>query len=456
MNDNELKPSILLKPIHKRILTLETLMMIIAASSGLVLVVSAVQQSVSIIMMFLAGIVFTLSIVALLRLLIDPDSIRARQTDNMLRLARQTLACMHEGFTPASAQQICELLLPNTVAIAVAISDRHEIQGYAGVTEQPENPVGRPIATTSTLQVIREGKGTVALTPEDIGFPFTPVHTRAAIIVPLRRGRRVTGSLKFYYRSARHISETQKSIAEGFAYLLSTQISAEALEEQTKLATSMELKALQAQINPHFLFNTINTISSLIRTDPMKARTLLREFAAFYRHTLDNSEDLAPLERELEQVRRYFDFEIARFGEERLELLEDVPEGLEVMMMPSFLIQPLVENCVHHGRPAEGKLTICIRARQEGKMFTVDVIDDGVGMDEEARQHILNPESSTGLGIAVRNVNERVQGYFGPGSHMEVESAPGKGTTVRLVMNVESVVNAASTIEVDPSEVTGA
>ena len=92
-----------------------------------------------------------------------------------------------------------------------------------------------------------------------------------------------------------------------------------ALEEQTKLATSMELKMLQSQINPHFLFNTINTIASFIRTDPNKARTLLREFAVFYRRTLEDAADLILLDREIEQTQRYFTFEVARFGEDRLE-----------------------------------------------------------------------------------------------------------------------------------------
>lgn len=253
---------------------------------------------------------------------------------------------------------------------------------------------------------------------------------------PLRVGKRIEGTLTFFFHSPRKISSTQKTIAESFAQLVSTQLAAEALEGQQKLATSMELKALQSQINPHFLFNTINTIASLVRTDPNKARVLLREFAVFYRRTLDDSSDLIPLSREVEQTMRYFSFEMARFGEDRVGIELDIEPEVEDLMVPPFLIQPLVENSVQHAMPAEGKLTVTIGARPDGDdNVIIWVADNGVGMTEEACRNILHPESARGIGIAVKNVHDRMCGYFGPGTHMEVASELGSGTTVRLVLN---------------------
>ena len=416
-----------------RFFTLEMFMFTVAVLSGLVLIWSSVSPYRSIAVLIVAGIVFTLSLVIVIRLLMDPDSVRARQSDAMLRLASQTLDCMKEGMTSEAAQRICQLLLPSTAAIAVAVTDKDHILGYAGY-EEADNPSGSVIRTHATHATLSDGRGRILFTPEEIGFPSGSSTIQAAIIVPLVVGRTVEGTLKFYSRRARHISETQKSIAEGFGQLLSTQMAASALEEQTKLATSMELKALQSQINPHFLFNTINTIASLIRTNPEKARILLREFAVFYRRTLEDSTDLILFAREMEQTKRYFTFEIARFGEDRVAMEVDIEPDVDDMMVPPFLIQPLVENAVRHAMPSEGKLTISVTGQVKGDDVIVCVADDGVGMTEEARLNILHPESSTGCGIAVKNVHDRICGYFGSDTHMEVESELGVGTKVTLVL----------------------
>lgn len=416
-----------------RFFTLEMLMSVLVALAGLVIIWNLVTPEANVLVLFIAGVVFTLAITVLIRLLMDPDSVRARQSNAVLQLASQTLEAMGEGLDAKSSQRICSLLLPSTAAIAVAITDDHSILGYAGY-EESHNPTGATIRTQATYATLADGKTRVLFTPEEIGFPNGAHGINAAIIVPLTVGKDVKGTLKFYYRSANHISETQKSIAVGFGQLLSTQMAASALEEQTALATKMELKMLQSQIDPHFLFNTINTIASLTRTDPAQARTLLREFAKFYRSTLEDSRDLIEFQREVEQTQRYFMFELARFGEDRLELICDIQPEVNEMMVPPFLLQPLVENAVRHAMPSEGKLTIRVTGMRTGDDVIVSVIDDGNGMTQEACQNILHPSSTQGMGIAVGNVHDRICGYFGPGTRLEVESELGKGTTVRLVL----------------------
>ena len=432
-----------------RFFTLEMFMFTVTALSGLVLLWSIAVPYRNVAIMVCAGVVFTLSIVVVIRLIMDPDSVRARQSDSMLKLASQTLTCMNDGMDYKAAQKICGLLLPSTAAIAVAITDKKQILGYAGF-EEAQNLPGSIIRTHATHATLADGKLRILFTPEDIGFPSESSNIKAAIIVPLAVGRNVEGTLKFYYRRAKHISETQKSIAEGFGKLLSTQMAASALEEQTQLATRMELKMLQSQINPHFLFNTINTIASLIRTDPETARKFdkkkfekavdyaltltMREFAVFYRRTLEDSADLIVFAREMEQTKRYFTFEVARFGADRVEMEMRIDPRVEDMLVPPFLLQPLVENAVRHAMPSEGKLTIEVTGEVTGNDVIVRVCDNGVGMTEEARCNILHPESSLGLGIAVKNVHDRICGYFGPGTHMEVESELGKGTCVILVL----------------------
>ena len=423
---------------HAHYRTSEIVLLGIAAVAGTSIVFLTATGAGGFYAQLFAGAVFTLSLVGFIRLRLDPDIISARQSDDLLRLASATLACMQNGMTPEAAQRICELLLPATKAIAVAITDRETILGYAGYAAA-SNPPGAPIRTSATHEVIAEGKERVLYSYDEIGLTGSSARINAAIIEPLFMGNTIYGTMKFYYRRASQINEVQLALAHGLAELLSTQMAATALEEQTKLATSMELKALQAQINPHFLFNTINTIASLIRTDPAKARELLREFAVFYRSTLEDSNDLIVLDRELKQVERYFSFETARFGEERLSLEIDVDPQVREMLVPSFMIQPLVENSVHHAMKSEGKLTISIKGTTcDGKVI-LSVTDDGAGMSEEKLRTMMDPESSQGLGIAVKNVRDRMRSYFGPGASMDVTSELGQGTTVTFTLD-ESVI----------------
>ena len=380
-----------------------------------------------------AGVSFTVSVALLIYLHLNPDSVRARQSDTILKIARETLACFQEGFNMETAQKVCRLLLPATGAHAVAITDKEHILGYVGLEETPSTP-GTPIRTKATHATLEDGRIRALHTPEEIGFPTKVRNLRAGIIVPLRRGDAIIGTLKFYYRHAGDITETQMALAEGLGELMSTQIAAVELEQQTKLATTMELKALQSQINPHFLFNTINTIASLVRTDPDRARMLLREFAIFYRRTLENSDDMVELMKEIDQTMRYFTFEVARFGEDRLVMDVDIEPGLEDLMVPAFMVQPLVENAVRHAMPQEGTLRIAVTAQSDGDDVYIAVSDNGIGMDAEQQRKLLSPSASKGLGIAMKNISERLTGYYGTESRMEVESTPGNGTRVRMYL----------------------
>ena len=417
-----------------RFFTAEMLTFSISIIAGFALLLSTITGAGGTRTQAVAGAVFTVCLVIFIRLLMDPDSVRAHQTDEVLKLSSEMLDTLQGGLNGESAQRVCELLLPATAAIAVAITDRECILGYAGHGDGSATP-GNRIRTTSTHETIEDGRRRVLFSREEIGLPADETGINAAIIMPIYQGKSIEGTLKFYYKRAKQISQTQESMAHGFADLISTHLAAVALEEQTRLATSMELKALQAQINPHFLFNTINTIASFIRTDPAKARTLLRDFAVFYRSTLEDADDLIALEREIAQVQRYFSFEVARFGEDKLQLDIDVCPEVEKMLVPSFIVQPLVENAVKHARPSEGKLTVTVSAELDAENAYIRVIDDGIGMDEDAVARIMNPESSSGLGIAVKNVHDRILGYFGDESRMDIESVLGEGTTVTFVLD---------------------
>ena len=193
---------------------------------------------------------------------------------------------------------------------------------------------------------------------------------------------------------------------------------------------------LQSQINPHFLFNTLNTIASLVRTDPEKARILLREFAVFYRRTLENAEDLIVLSREIEQTQRYFMFEIARFGEDRVALEIDVDEPMLDILVPAFILQPLVENALYHGiKLKRGMGHIYVTGRAQGQDILLQVTDDGVGMPpEQIEQLVQSMEGTKRIGFGLSTVHERIRLFFGPPYGLSLSSQAGVGTTISIII----------------------
>ncbi len=170
-----------------RFFTLEMFMFTVTALSGLVCCGPSRCRIAMWPIMVCAGVVFTLSIVVVIRLIMDPDSVRARQSDSMLKLASQTLTCMNDGMDYEAAQKICGLLLPSTAAIAVAITDKKQILGYAGY-EEAQNLPGSIIRTHATHATLADGKLRILFTPEEIGFPTESSSIKAAIIVPLKVG----------------------------------------------------------------------------------------------------------------------------------------------------------------------------------------------------------------------------------------------------------------------------
>ncbi len=363
----------------------------------------------------------------------DSDYVKARQSDRTLDLASRTLPFMSQGLDLESAQAVCDLLLPATNANAVAITDREKILGFAGADAENHKP-NSLIQTDTTRETLEDGATRIVETTREVGFLRENGVLRAGVITPLVVGGHIVGTLKFYYKSTSRLNETQKAMAEGFGQLLSTQLSLSYLQQQTELAAQMELKALQAQINPHFLFNTINTIAATVRMDPDKARVMLREFAVYYRRLLENSEDLVPLGKEVEQTERYLMFQKARFGEDMINMEIDIEPGLEELNVPSFILQPLVENCVGHGRREEGALHIKVRVYHASDSVIVSVADDGVGIAPERLDTLVDGGSQTGMGIALKNVNARLKACFGAISGLYIDSTLGQGTTVYLTL----------------------
>jgi two-component system LytT family sensor kinase len=198
------------------------------------------------------------------------------------------------------------------------------------------------------------------------------------------------------------------------------------LEEQQRLLMQARLEALTSQINPHFLFNTLNSVSSLIRTDPNQARVMVVKLSKVLRRLLRKHENFSALRDELSFIEDYLAIEVVRFGD-KLRFEKYVDDGTLDMLVPSMLLQPLVENCIKHGlsNKVEGG-TIRIRTRRVDNRLHLEVEDDGVGIPEVKLATLLEH------GIGVSNVNERLKVLFGHDYRMWIDSQPGRGTRIQI------------------------
>jgi len=205
------------------------------------------------------------------------------------------------------------------------------------------------------------------------------------------------------------------------------------LEEQNRLLLEARLDALQRQINPHFLFNTLNSIASLVRTRPELARQMTVKLANILRALLKEHDSYVPLSQELNFTDDYLAIEVVRFGSEKLRVEKDIdPETLNVLV-PSILLQPLIENSIKHGlEPRIHGGTVTVRSRMHGDRISIEVADDGVGMVNRPAGALKR----TGAGIGMKNVQERLDVLYGGQARFEVVSKPGRGTSVCIELPI--------------------
>ena len=232
----------------------------------------------------------------------------------------------------------------------------------------------------------------------------------------------VIGTIKLYEPKKKLFLNINRTLGEGIAKMLANQIITSRFEQQKSLLVTSELKLVQAQINPHFLFNALNTVASVIRTDPSKARDLVLHLSNYFRKNLKRSGELATLRDELDHVQSYLEIEKARFAD-RLRVDIAIDESLLDIWVPTFTLQPLVENAIKHGlsHVLEGG-SIGVRAEaREGTLFLV--VEDNAGTYDDAA-------NGDGLGMGI--VDKRIKNLYGDGFGLTVECRAGEWTRVSI------------------------
>jgi two-component system LytT family sensor kinase len=249
-----------------------------------------------------------------------------------------------------------------------------------------------------------------------------------AVFSPIQVQDRVVGTVGAY---TEHVGASLVRAANEVAGWVATQIELAELDASRTLLMEAEVRALRAQISPHFIYNSLNAIASYILTDPVRARELVIEFADFTRYSFRRHGDFTTVAEELQSIDRYLLLERARFGDRLKVSLQIGPEVLSTVI-PFLSLQPLVENAVRHGLEAkEGTGHITITAHDAGAYAVVTIEDDGVGMDPEHLRQVLAGHTE-GDHVGLRNVDSRLRQVYGDEHGLVVETAPGQGTLITM------------------------
>lgn len=347
-----------------------------------------------------------------------------------LNIAERSVGILVSGFNTETAEKIARIVYEETNVGAVSITDDEKILAFVGIGDDHHRPE-TPISSQSTLDAISQND-IIYLDGKEKAYqcsisPYCKLGS--ALIIPLRAGDKVIGTIKLYEPKRKLFSTINMSMAEGIAQLLSSQILFGDYQQKRTLLSQAEIKLLHAQVNPHFLFNALNTISAVIRRDPAKARELIQHLSHFFRSNLKQDIDTVTLKEELAHVNAYLTIEKARFTD-RLEVNIDIDDTLLNRKLPTFTLQPLVENAIKHGISnllEGGHVHIYSQNVNGGYQL---VVEDNAG------SYIAPQDDHAGLGMQI--VDKRLTNKFGRLSALKIDVEPNKFTRMSFFIPDEN------------------
>ncbi|GAA3317160.1 histidine kinase [Arthrobacter ramosus] len=336
-----------------------------------------------------------------------------RATYQTLHAASRAGQHLRTGLHAAGAAKASRQLRSLLGCDALAITDTESVLAWDGAAEEL-----KAVLMELASGVLSDGRTVVV--------PAS--HALNAVVAPIRAGNRVVGAVAaFAPQTGAGLVRATSELADWVA----VQVELAELDASRTLLMEAEVRALRAQISPHFIYNSLNAIASFINTDPARARELVVEFADFTRYSFRRHGDFTTLAEELRSIDRYLLLEKARFGDRVQVSLRIAPEVLSTVI-PFLSLQPLVENAVRHGFEAKegpGHITIC--ANDSGAFAEVTIEDDGVGIDPEHLRSVLAGHAD-GDHVGLRNVDARLRQVYGDEHGLVIETAPGEGTLITI------------------------
>ena len=342
-----------------------------------------------------------------------------------LHAATATLPHLRRGLNPDSAARAVPHIQALTGAAAIALADTRAVLAIVGEGREQVRPgdlLSRLLERTPDDRVHVEPR----LISSDPDCPL-----KAAVLAPLIVQGARAGTLIAFYRRPGRARQGEIRVVQEAASLVSAQVELSWMADQEERLAQAELRALRAQISPHFIYNALAAVAGDIHARPEEARELLSDFAEFTRYLFRDRRPYVTLAEELEHVERYLRLEHARFRD-RLHVTIDVPVDARSAVVPAMSVQPLVENAVRHGvERRAGTGQVAIVACPRGADVELRVSDDGAGIAPEAVPGVL---AGTGGGIGLSNVDARLRATFGERYGLRIESGGAPGTTVVMTV----------------------
>ncbi|MBP1932805.1 LytS/YhcK type 5TM receptor domain-containing protein [Ammoniphilus resinae] len=370
----------------------------------------------------------------------ERDLVAADLARQSLQIAEETLPYLRKGLTEETAEKVAGIIYRHTSFDAVAVTKNNKLLSYVGVGCDHHQDEGSYPLQISDEQILLNHNSSIIFVKEHFSCPHPSCKLKSGIIIPLHvQGERI-GSLRLFLASNYPIGLTHLEFANGLAQLFSSQLELALIEHLNTLRQKAELRALQTQIQPHFLFNSLNTIVSYCRTNPEQARELLIHLSTIFRQNIEQGEYIR-IEQEHQYIQAYLAIQKGRFGN-RINFTANIDPMLLHHRIPALVIQPIVENAVKHGLLAkkEGG-TISLNIERRDQSIYVSIQDDGEGFSEKNEKTFLQRpyESAEGCGIGLYNINERLKAIYGEQALLQIYSSE-QGTMVSFLLPLNRAV----------------
>ena len=354
----------------------------------------------------------------------------SKQLQLASHLSKRTMPLMRDGLNRGeNMREMLSVILESTEWSGIMLTDKRQILEWEdrNLAYQPEERktipwIGREAMEKKEMVMVYQAPETSSW------YEYMKEYSMAA--VPFIVEGKAIGSLIVWMKKQWYFRQSELELLQNIVSIGSFQLAAAEVAHQKELRQKAEFKALQFQVNPHFLFNALNTIACVCRENPDRARELLVILADFFRYNLNSEAFMVPLEEEMEHLKDYLELEKARF-EEKLQISYEVPEEMDIKI-PTLILQPIVENAVRHGKDANGYCFLHIKITETEDSFVVKIKDKGMGFDKDVLEKFNEDQPIEGS-VGLLNVHKRMKSIYGNESGLKINSSPiGSSVTLKF------------------------